>query len=1429
MYIMDEQDSASPEPKAKTDRAVARLGPALAQRLGLAASDLELIRSHRAHLSGAEPDLRARLVDYLEQQCDLTQISGPPVTAEELAGNITAHYNDMLAADIGPVRTARVLHVGRIHAERGIPQVWIGAVYAVLTAHLEDRLASLRVLGDERRHLRRALLLLTTWDRELQVQYYDRYLGQQNLVKAQSEISRMMVRQLPLSEMVGPVCRMLVEEAGFALAWIGRVGAQGAPAEISASSGQASGFIESLAIGLEPAAAFSGGPFGRAAASRKRVVMPDLEHDESFQPWWGKASRFGLASAAAFPIMERGALHSVLVVYGKDRDTFTSERVSLLASIAQDLSQVLPADAQRESLTSLQAFREAADAVKAQVPESPDRLKTFKLLLQKLAAQPGIDLAYFVDVATEAGEPSIVASEGRAWGQTLTLHQILGGIDAWDGFEPRAAGETSWFLNHLPDKVGDPAHQRGLRESGVHSVARVAWPDHPDPIRYWLVLASPKETYFSAEAITVLEGLLQSVATHLADQAHHAALEQLQQFHTVLSETSAGLAMGLDTQALLELACNQLVTATDTAMVYLATVQETEQQAQVVCAAGEMSGYLTGLTIPLASDQPGSQGMVGQVYHQGEPVVVPDVSLDPRFAPSAETLRHRHVRTAVGLPVRLGDQCRAVMVLGAPEVRYYSDARLAVLKRLMDLLGSVLAQRKAEAPDGRIQPLDEALIRVDELIAEEPEAQELFEQTCAAIAQSASNLGACIAVAEPDAEHLQIAAYAGALMSAENAAKLRSTLLVEKDAESTAERRSSVTWEAIKAGKPLSWHPADGNAGKPVSLLGVPILCDDDRVTVLVLLSEEPDYFQPVQVRLTERIATNLGYALKVARQREILETKALTDPLTGLPNRNLCLDRLHMAMAQVDRSGGQVAVGLIDLDNFKEINDRLGHAAGDSVIKELATRVSGLLREGDTLARFGGDEMILILPTGDAAATLSEILDRILSAIRAPLTVEREQLQICASIGVAIYPQDAESSEDLLRRADLAMYRVKGQGGNGWTPFEVSLEENLIRQNQFLEQFSSAFEKGEIVFYYQPQVDMKTGRVTGAECLARWQHPEKGLLLPGEWIDCVERNSELVAELGRMALVNAVLQLQKWHQSGRQLMLSVNIGIRHLLMAGFLTDLKQALALAPEVAPYLALEVTETGITPEMKQVSEVLNLCHQLGVHIILDDFGKGMASLSSLQQFPAEVVKIDQSYVLNMLLDVKAFSMVMSTLQATNLSERNSLAEGVETEQHGVRLLQVGCRYAQGFAISQALAPADFENWLDAWKCPEAWHKEFDLDLTLAHTQLMAGLIYHTARFGMIERTAEVTDRGEREARTSELRTKQCPLETWLRDVTRYQLPPSLEHLHLKLHREEGGILDALANTFHPETISLEELRNLLKAYENGVDRLIKSRQS
>jgi len=477
-----------------------------------------------------------------------------------------------------------------------------------------------------------------------------------------------------------------------------------------------------------------------------------------------------------------------------------------------------------------------------------------------------------------------------------------------------------------------------------------------------------------------------------------------------------------------------------------------------------------------------------------------------------------------------------------------------------------------------------------------------------------------------------------------------------------------------------------------------------------LLVSWNGPYFRSLLIlaavmALCAHVETRL---LRVAiEEGERSEYRALHDDLTGLPNRTLFYRRVRAAISSAEAVRGEMAVLLIDLDQFKEVNDTLGHHSGDVLLQDLSKRLRHVLRTTDTVARLGGDEFAVLLTDLATSAAAASVAQQLLATLQAPLELRGLGINVKASIGLALYPLDGRDVDALMQRADIAMYRAKA-GQRGYRHYAPNEDPYSADRLAMIEELRRAIERDELVLHYQPKVDLATGRFVGVEALVRWPDPVRGVIPPAEFISLAE-HSGLIRGLTRTVLRRALREIQEaplGHAS-----VAVNISVHDLLDPEFPGEIKQQLSAAGIPEDRLVLEVTEGAIMSDPGHARLVLSELHRSGVQVALDDFGTGYSSLTHLRQLPVNEIKIDRSFVGQMLKEESDAVIVESIIGLAHNLGLRVIAEGVEDKESWQRLVELRCDSAQGFLISPGLPIEALVAWRERWIAPKIVAPDLD----------------------------------------------------------------------------------------------------------------------
>lgn len=425
------------------------------------------------------------------------------------------------------------------------------------------------------------------------------------------------------------------------------------------------------------------------------------------------------------------------------------------------------------------------------------------------------------------------------------------------------------------------------------------------------------------------------------------------------------------------------------------------------------------------------------------------------------------------------------------------------------------------------------------------------------------------------------------------------------------------------------------------------------------------------------------------------IEFMAHHDALTGLPNRILVKDRAEQALANSKRLDNKTAVLYIDLDEFKTVNDSLGHSAGDAMLKLVTSRLQKTIRASDTLSRQGGDEFLLLLPNISNISDVSMIADNLLQEFKTPFNVNNHVIPISASIGIAIYPEHGENFEQLLQSADAAMYRAKETGKNNYCLFTQQMKHNLIGLFQMQNDLKDAIKNQEFVLHYQPQIDLAQNKITGAEALIRWKHSKQGMISPMSFIPVAE-STGLIVEIGAWVIMEACRQAALWNKEGKEIVVAVNISAVQFQRSNLENVVKNALKITGLDPKYLELELTESILIKDTENILQTVKVIKELGIQLSIDDFGTGYSSLAYLKRFAVDKLKIDQSFVRDILKDKEDASIVRTIIQMAKSFNLRSIAEGVENQEVLDVICEFGCDEVQGYHFAKPMEVAEFENY-------------------------------------------------------------------------------------------------------------------------------------
>ncbi|SCK19886.1 EAL domain-containing protein [Vogesella sp. LIG4] len=773
---------------------------------------------------------------------------------------------------------------------------------------------------------------------------------------------------------------------------------------------------------------------------------------------------------------------------------------------------------------------------------------------------------------------------------------------------------------------------------------------HSDGSQRWVFITGSAQRDAQGH-IVKLQGLTQDIS---ARKRTELALARLNRAMRLVSECNSMLVRAADEAALLSSICQLIVDTGGYLMAWIGFAQFDDARLILpVAQSGAEQGYLESIHVSWG-DTPQGQGPTGTAYRLGRTQVNQNCLTNPQMAPWREAALKRGYQASIALPLLAGDNMHGVLTIYAREPDAFQPDEVELLEQLAgDLAYGIAALRNEEA---RKQAVALQLV-----------SEERYRT-----------------VLDNAADPVVIATGKGQLIYANHEA---ASLL-------------GYGADVLQGMTLLDISPVE-EASKMLGIL--------DELTVSHQLRVEMDLQShsgkviPVEINAVALPDGNVYAACRDITERKQfeaeLEYSATHDKLTGLANRHLLHDRIEQAIARARREHKSVALMLLDLDRFKTINDTLTHDAGDSLLQEVAGRLRQLVREGDTVARLGGDEFMVVMGEVADVADAAGLAAKLLASIRQPLLAAGHHIVVTGSLGISLYPRDGDSLHELIKNADVAMYRAKELGRDEFQFYAPEMNARMLERLELEGSLRHALQNSELELHYQPKVSIADGRITGAEALLRWRRPGHGMVSPAQFIPLAEETG-LILPIGAWAIRAVCEQLQQWQRLGLPVVsVAINLSARQFQQSGLAQRVQQEISRHGLHPGAIELEITESALMVDPEKAKHILQALRQLGIRIALDDFGTGYSSLNYLKRFPIDTLKIDQSFVRGLSTELQDAAIARMVIELGHALGMNVVAEGVETEEQRAQLQQLGCDQLQGYLFSRPLPAEQFAAMLAA----------------------------------------------------------------------------------------------------------------------------------
>ena len=1106
-----------------------------------------------------------------------------------------------------------------------------------------------------------------------------------------SEINALIVRARGREELFREASRIAVEQGGFCMAWIGITDRKAGLIKPVASAGDVRDFFESAPLELLENKPADSGLAGQAVATMKPVVLNDAANNPRSLMRKQTAER-GINSLAIIPLIVEDEAKGVLALYSADEEFFDEEEMRLLQGLAGDLSSAINHIEKTGKLDRMTRVNSMLSRINGAIVRIRDRQELFEEAC-RIAVETGrLPFAWLglVDEAEMQLRP--VAFAG---GDNSFLEMIRNRLSLRDdapeghGIGAKAVREKRVLVVNDVETNADLKYKKGHADRGIKSVAALPLIIAGRVIGAFSLHAS-EVGFFDDEEIKLLNEVANNIAFAVEHIEKEEKVQRLTRVYAVLSGINTLIVRVRDRDELFRETCRIAVEQGGFRLAWIGTVDQGAMKIVPVASAGENAGFLEEIRerMSLLDDAPTGHGPPTLAARGKQAIVVNDVRTDPRIRyPKAHV--DRGIGSLVVLPVLIAKEPVAVLGLHAAEAGYFDEAEMGLLRELAgDVAFAIDNIEKAEKL-GRITRVNAMLSGINAAIVRIRESEELFREVCRI---AVSDGGFILArVVELDSNRM-----ASIAATSESDSRQFQRLLDDYNGALERTQSRNLFELAVRSGRPeisndVASDPRITSAttltmNGTYALAVMPIVVEKCLVGTVVLRAREAGMFNEEELRLLLEVISNISFALELMDKNKKLDYLAYYDALTGLANRRLFLERVAQYIRTAADGGHKLAVGLIDLERFKNINDSLGQPAGDELLKQVAAWLTRSLGDANLLARVGADHFAVVLPEARSDGNVTRLVEKTINAfLEHPFRLNDAVFRIAAKVGVALFPDDGTDADVLLKNAEAALKKSKASGDRYL--FHTEKMTGMVASKLALEnQLRQALDKEEFVLHYQPKVNLVSGKLTGVEALIRWNDPRTGLVPPGQFIPLLEETG-LIYDVGRWALGKAIKDYLRWRAAGlAAVRVAVNVSPLQLRNRGFTAEIEQAIGIDPHAAAGLELEITESLIMEDVKHNIASLEAIRAMGIRIAIDDFGTGFSSLAYLAKLPVDTLKIDRSFVIDMADGPEGLALVSTIINLAHSLKLKVVAEGVETEEQ-LRLLRLlDCDEMQGYLFSK-----------------------------------------------------------------------------------------------------------------------------------------------
>jgi len=845
------------------------------------------------------------------------------------------------------------------------------------------------------------------------------------------------------------------------------------------------------------------------------------------------------------------------------------------------------------------------------------------------------------------------------------------------------------------DSQSDPRLLFGGKyaESGVRSLAILPLIVSDEAVGTLSLYASESE-FFHEEEMKLLTALAGDIVFALEQIGKEEKIARLSRIQAVMSGINSVIVRVRDRGELLDEACRIAVEHGNFGMAWIGTFDPETQDVTPVAWAGESAEEVTSTKSSARDDMPRGKGAVGQAIRERRPVFNNDITADGSSGARLKEILRLGFRSLITLPLFEDQTIVGTLTMYAREPDFFDEEEVSLLTELAGNISFALENISRQQKLDKLARIRAVSSGINAAIVRTRERKALLEETCRIVSERGKFEMIWIGAIDHDGEQVVPIAWKG--FSEESARAVSWTSINASKGtlgEAMQTRRASVRND-IEGELPGGKLRAEALKLGCRSSVCLPLVVDDSVTALVVLFATGRGFFDKDELALLDEVASDISFALQAIEKQKKLDYLSYYDALTGLANRTLFLERVAQYVRGAVSGGHKLALFLIDLERFKNINDSLGRPAGDALLKLVAEWLTRNVGDANLLARVDADHFAVVLPEVKRDGNVARLLEKSMAAfLEHPFRLNDAVFRIAFKSGVALCPDDGADADTLFKNAEAALKKAKARGDR-YLFYTQTMTETVAGTLTLENQLRQALDKGEFVLHYQPKVNLASGKLTGAEALIRWNDPRTGLVPPGEFIPILEETG-LIYEVGRWALRRAIEDSLRWRAAGLPAVrVAVNVSPLQLRNRGFIEEIKQVISVDPHAPAGLELEITESLIMEDVKHNIASLQAIRALGVTIAIDDFGTGFSSLSYLSKLPVDTLKIDRSFVTDMTAAPEGLALVSTIIDLAHSLKLKVVAEGVETEEQSRLLRLLDCDEMQGFLFSKPVPGEIFE---------------------------------------------------------------------------------------------------------------------------------------